>query len=277
MLGTAIKEVFNDHHLLLTSRDNLDITKIKQVMSWTGKKPKAILHLAAETDLKKAEANPKSAHKINHLGTKNIVYLAQKLNVPIITISSGMVFNGKKKSYSEKDKPHPKNVYGKSKHKSEIATRAHKKHYIVRAGWAFGGGRVIDKKFVNKIYEQISSGAKKLYGITDIYGNPTYTIDFAKTLKNLVEGNASYGTYNSGGKGIASRYDVLKEFVRLLGLSKKIETIPVTVNEYQKFFPSPFPYITREVLAIDKLEATGLSAMRDWRDALAEYALEFKS
>ena len=118
-------------------------------------------------------------------------------------------------------------------------------------------------------------GAKKLYGIKDIYGNPTYTIDFAKTLKNIVETKIPYGTYNSSGKGKASRYDVLKAFVDFLGLSNKLEIIPVTLNEYLTLFPPGFPYIKNEVLSINKLEETGLSQMRDWQSALRDYAKEF--
>ena len=276
MLGNAIKRVFSNYNLLLTDKSTLNITKRAHVLSFAKKKPDLILHLAALTDLKAAETNPKVAYLVNHAGTKNLTNLARELDIPIVYISTGMVFKGTQKSNSETDSPKPTNHYGKSKYKGEKSVAKYKKHFIVRSGWAFGGGREIDKKFINKIFTQIAQGSKKLYGITDIYGNPTYTIDFAKTLKNLIDGNVEYGTYNSPGVGVASRYDVLHEFVNLLGLKNKIETVPVTVDEYHSLFPTPFPYIKREVLGHDKLAATGLSAMRPWQLALAEYAEEFK-
>jgi dTDP-4-dehydrorhamnose reductase len=233
--------------------------------------------LAAETDLSKAETNPADTYLTNHTGTQNMVELARMLDVPIIYVSTAMIFDGKKKSYNEKDRPNPTNHYGRSKYYGELAVRSYKKHYIVRSGWAFGGGPKLDRKFVNKIWKQIDMGAKKLYGIEDVYGNPTYTLDFAKTLKNFVYKTPTYGTYNAPGKGLASRYEVLKEFVSFLGLSNKLEVIPVTLNEYLALFPVRFPTIKHEVLNPRKLERLGLSAMRDWRVALREYAKEFST
>ena len=276
MLGTSVSKVFQDHDLILTGSLELDIRNIKQVMSYANRKLDLILHLGAETDLSKAEFNPGDAYLTNHVGTQNLLELAKNLNIPIVYIGTAMIFDGRKKAYSENDKANPTNHYGRSKYYGELAVRSYEKHYIIRSGWAFGGGPEIDKKFINKIFKQIRSGAKKLYGIKDIYGNPTYTIDFAKTLKNIVEAKIPYGTYNSSGKGKASRYGVLKAFVDFLGLSKKLELIPVTLNEYLTLFPSGFPYIKNEVLSIKRIEKTGLSQMRDWRVALGDYSKEFK-
>lgn len=276
MLGTSVRRVFQDHDLILTKSIDLDVRNIGQVMSFAKKKIDLILHLAAETDLSRAEFNPGDAYTTNHTGTQNMLELAKNLNITIVYIGTAMIFDGKKKIYSEEDKANPTNHYGRSKYYGELAVKSYEKHYIIRSGWAFGGGPEIDKKFVNKIFKQITQGAKKLYAVKDIYGSPTYTIDFAKTLKNIVEAKIPYGTYNSPGKGAASRYDVLKAFVNYLGLSNKIEIIPVMLNEYLTLFPSNFPYIKNEVLSIKKIEKTGLSAMRDWKLALSDYAKEFK-
>lgn len=276
MLGTSVKTVFQNHDLLLTGSTELDVRNISQIMSYIGKKLDLILHLAAETNLSKAEFSPIDAYATNHTGTQNMLELAKRLEIRIVYIGTAMIFDGKKKSYSEEDKANPTNHYGRSKYYGELAIKSYEKHYIIRSGWAFGGGPEIDKKFINKVFRQIQMGAKKLYGITDIYGNPTYTMDFAKTLKNIVEAKIPYGTYNSPGKGTTSRYDVLKTFVDYLGLSNKLELIPVTLDKYVSLFPSGFPYIKNEVLFIDKIEKTGLSAMRDWKEALFDYAKEFK-
>lgn len=275
MLGTSVSKVFCDHDLILTGSIELDVRNMKQVLSFADRKLDLILHLAAETDLSKAQFNPIDAYLTNHTGTQNMVQLAQILDIPIVYISTAMIFDGKKKSYSEEDKANPTNHYGRSKYYGELEVTSYQKHYIVRSGWAFGGGPEIDKKFVSKVFKQIRAGVKKLYAVKDVYGNPTYTMDFAKTLKKIVEQAAPYGTYNAPGKGVASRYEVLKVFVNLLGLSKKLELIPVTINEYLTLFPPAFPYIKNEVLSADKIEKTNFSAMRDWQSALHDYAKEF--
>lgn len=275
MLGTSVKKVFTNHDLIATGSTELDVRNINQVMSYKKSKPDIILHLAAETDLVKAEFHPSDAYMTNHTGTVNMVELASFLNVPIVYIGTAGIFDGKKRVYTEEDAANPLHHYGRSKYYGELAVRQYPKHYIVRSGWAMGGGPEIDKKFINKIFKQIKGGTKKLYGIKDVYGNPTYTMDFAKTLKNIIEEKPEYGTYNSSGKGRGSRLEVLKEFVKLLGVSKKLSIISVKNDEYLRMFPSLYPKTQSEVLSIKKLEKTGLSAMRDWHLALSEYATEW--
>ena len=275
MLGSAVKKVFSDYDLILTDSIELDVRNLKQVMFYKDKKPDIVFHLAAETDHFKAEFNLTDAYLTNHTGTQNMVELAKLLDIPIVYIGTAGIFSGDKEVYIEEDIPNPINHYGRSKYYGECAVRLYPKHYIVRSGWAMGGGPAIDKKFVNKVFKQIESGAKELYGITDIYGTPTYTPDFALTLRNIIESKAPYGIYHSSGYGRASRFDVLKLFISCLGLNRFIELVPMTYNEYHDKFPLQCPYTKSEVLSIEKIRTMGLSAMRDWRDALEEYSREF--
>jgi len=276
MLGHAIREVFKDCDLIFTDSTNMDVRNITQVMSYAEKKPDIILHLAAETDLIKADFNPADAYLTNETGTQNMVLLARTLDIPIIYVSTAGVFDGEKEIYTEEDTPNPIHHYGRSKWYGELVVKEYLKHYILRIGWAMGGGPEIDKKFINKIFKQIKAGKKKLHAITDIYGSPTYTLDFAKTIKNITTSDLPYGLYHSAGNNSASRYDVLKHFVNLLGLSNEIELVPLTCKEFYTLFPLQYTNTKSEVLSIDKLEKTGLSAMRNWQEALSEYAKEYK-
>ena len=52
-----------------------------------------------------------------------------------------------------------------------------------------GGGRHKDKKFIAKLIKQLDSGAKTLYIVNDKDGTPTYTYDFAKNVRLLIESN----------------------------------------------------------------------------------------
>jgi dTDP-4-dehydrorhamnose reductase len=138
-----------------------------------------------------------------------------------------------------------------------------------------GGGSEKDKKFINAIvYKLIKSGVKEFPSITDSYGHPTYTYDLAKTIKNMIEGNAEYGIYNVGGLGIASRYEMAKTFVEYLGADVKI--IPITCEEYHKDHPKKVEYWSRSVMDLSEIQNSGFSAMRPWKEALKEYAEQFK-
>lgn len=94
MLGSAIKQVFQDHDLILTDSIDLDIRNIKQVMSYADKKPDLILHLAAETDHAKAEFSPADVYFINYTGTQNMVELVKLLDIPIVYIGTAGIFDG---------------------------------------------------------------------------------------------------------------------------------------------------------------------------------------
>lgn len=268
MLGWGIKKVFTEDTLICTDVDTLDVTNINQVMGYAEVNPDIIFHLAAETDHYRAEMNPLHTYFINHTGTMNIVALANKLKVPIVYIGTCGIFDGTQEEYHERDTPSPLNHYGRSKWYGEESTLC-ASSFVIRSGWAMGGGAGVDKKFIGLVYNQIKNGAKRIYAITDVYGTPTYTPYFAKTIKNIIN-TGVYGIYHySGGK--ASRYDVGKEFVRLLGID--VEVIPVTYDEYHAMFPLKVPYTKCEVLATRKTDSI-LIHKETWQEGLAEYVNE---
>jgi dTDP-4-dehydrorhamnose reductase len=137
-----------------------------------------------------------------------------------------------------------------------------------------GGGPAVDKKFINKIYKQIKAGAKTLYVVDDKLGTPTYTKSFAKAIYAVAETDL-YGVYNQVCSGSGSRYDVAEEFVRLLGVEDKVELIKVESSRFEKEYFAPRP--KSEKLENLKLRARGIDFMPHWKEALAEYAQEFKA
>ena len=145
---------------------------------------------------------------------------------------------------------------------------------MFRAGWMMGGGPAIDKKFINKIYQQIKAGAKTLSVVDDKLGTPTYTKSFASAIYRVAETDL-YGVYNQVCGGSCSRYDVAVEFVRLLGLANEIEIEKVGSERFEKEYFAPRP--KSEKLDNLKLRARNIDFMPQWKDALADYAQEFKA
>lgn len=235
--------------------------------------PDLIINLAALTDMEECEVEADNAWLTNALGTENLALLANELDVPLVYISTAGIFGGEKEAFNDFDTPNPLSVYAKSKFAGERFVREHvRRYFVVRAGWMMGGGPKKDKKFINKIYKQIKAGAKVLKVVDDKLGTPTYTRDFADGLLALAE-SGLYGVYNQACGGAGSRYEVAHEFVRLLGLRKKVSIVKVDSDFFKAEYFSPRP--ASEILVDMKLDARGLNRMRDWRAALAEYAAEF--
>jgi len=235
-------------------------------------KPDYLFHLGALTDLEYCELHPEEAYVSNTLSVENAVYIANKLNIPLLYISTAGIFDGKKDSYDDWDDPNPICVYARSKYEGEKFVRENaNKYFICRAGWMMGGGPVKDKKFVNKIITQIKNGAKILRVVNDKFGTPTYTYDFAKNVKLLIEQNY-FGVYNMVCEGLTSRIDVTREILKELKLENAIK-IDIVSSEYFKDY-----FVTRpnsERLINRKLNLRKINIMRDWKVCLKEYLHEY--
>ena len=131
-----------------------------------------------------------------------------------------------------------------------------------------GGGPKKDKKFVQKIMKQIKDGKKELFIVNDKFGTPTYTYDFAKNTKKLVE-TKSYGLFNMVCEGNTSRLEVAKEILKIFNLEKKILIKEVGSDFFSKKFFAMRP--NSENLINGALNKKGLNFMRPWKETLKEY------
>ncbi len=280
MLGDAVYSEFKKvyQNILATDIDlneawlsHLDVRDIHECERvFLEFKPDIVLHLAALTDLEYCENNQENCWLTNALGAENVALLCEKHGCTMIYISTAGIFDGEKEEFTDFDAPNPLSYYAKSKYYGELFVGNHvSKYYIFRAGWMMGGGIKKDKKFIKKIYDQIKKGQKLLHVVDDKLGTPTYTFDFARSMLKVID-TGYYGLYNQVCGGSCSRYDVAKEFVRLLDLENEI-TIKIVPSDYFKeTFYAPRPY--SEKLVNLKLNARKINYMRDWKVCLAEYS-----
>jgi dTDP-4-dehydrorhamnose reductase len=281
MLCTAVREVFKEHDLFAYGKDKLDISHPYITEHSSDIKPDLIIHLAAITDHYASEMDWEDTYITNTIGTHNMVEVARKNDCPIVYISSCSEYTGTVPG-KETDVLNPCNHYAISKYYGDLAVRSWHKHYILRSGWMMGGGPGIDKKFLAAlIWPRILAGQKEIPAIMDSFGHPTYTYDLARTIKNMVgddydsrSHSAPYGTYNVGGLGMASRWELARAFVDYLGVDVKI--IPMSYIEFHKQWPAKVHYHKDALMDLDKIEHSGFSAMRPWKEALKEYTDVFK-
>jgi len=231
--------------------------------------PDYLFHIGAYTNLEFCEKNADDTYKTNTLAVENAVRIANNLNIPLLYISTAGIFDGKKELYDDWDLPNPLGVYARSKYMGERYVCENANRFLVcRAGWMMGSGPKKDKKFIQKLMEQIKDGNKELFIVDDKDGTPTYTHDFAKNVKLLIE-KEYWGLYNLVCGGQTSRLEVTNELLRLLNLQEEIKVTAVKSYHFKDIYFAERP--PNERLINKKLDIRGLNIMQDWKAALKEY------
>ena len=197
-------------------------------------KPDWLFHLGAHTDLEYCELHEKDTYATNTYSVKHAVKIANDLDIPTLYISTAGIFDGKKDIYDESDQPKPIGHYANSKYLGEKYVIENATEYLIcRAGWMMGGGPKKDKKFIQKIMSQLKNGSRELFIVNDKLGTPTYTHDFAKNVKLLIEKELE-GLYNMVCNGITGRHAVTLELLKTLGKENQVKVIPVKSDYWGK-------------------------------------------
>ena len=268
MLGCdAVQVLQADHELVPLDAHALDVTDgeaVEQCIATNN--PDAVLHLAALTNVDYCEKHPNEAYAVNREGTRNVAAACARHGSAMIYVSTIAVFNGDKpEPYTEADTPEPRSIYARSKHQAECVVRELvDNHYIIRAGWMFGGG-IEDKKFVAKILE-LAGTRDELTVVDDKFGSPTYTIDFAMAIASILA-SGRCGTWHAVNTGApVSRFDLARRIVEIAEITGcKIR--PVSSDTF--LLPAPRPRM--EAGVNDALAAAGLPVPRPWDEALFDY------
>ncbi len=278
MLGEAFYHQFKDtHEIKCTDKDVneewltfLDFRDLKayenDVASFN---PDYLFHLGAYTNLEYCEENADDTYATNTMAAENAVYIANKLDIPLLYISTAGIFDGAKDLYDDWDMPNPLGVYARSKYMGERYVAENAKRFLIcRAGWMMGAGPKKDKKFIQKLMQQLKDGKKELFIVDDKDGTPTFTHDFAKNVKALIA-NEYWGLYNMVCGGQTSRLEVAGELLTLLGLSETVKITSVKSDYFKDVYFAERPPCER--LINKKLDIRNLNLMQDWKIALKQY------
>lgn len=246
----------------------LDITDRDMVLAKIAEiHPDAVIHCAAWTNVDAAEdpKNLAAVRAVNVDGTKNIADACKATDAKMIYISTDYVFDGQGTTpWQPDDKNYaPLNVYGQSKLDGELAVaNTLEKYFIVRIAWVFGQN---GKNFVETMLN-VGKNHDEVRVVDDQIGTPTYTIDLARLLVDMV-GTEKYGYYHATNEGgYISWADFTEEIYRIAGLNTKVNR--VTTAEYGVSVAAR-PFNSR--LDKAKLVENGFVPLPTWQDALKRY------
>jgi len=266
LLAFDLIRVFKESYKVIeASRRDFDIvdeTAVKKFISF--RKPDIIINTAALVKVDPCESNPRKAFEVNAVGALNVAKAAKDIGALNIYISTNYVFDGNKRFFSEDDETSPINVYGASKLAGEILTKIiGGNYYIIRTNWLYGIRRK-DSVFVSQILESAKKG-EAIEVVNDQFGTPTYTLDLARKIKELVDKKAPSGIYHITNSGFCSWYEFAEKILKLCGVHA--ELIAIKLGERYKVVKRP----KYSVLTNKGLQRVGIKQLRLWDEALKDY------
>ncbi|MEI4768834.1 dTDP-4-dehydrorhamnose reductase [Psychrobacillus sp. FJAT-51614] len=244
-------------------KDELDIVDMDKVQRIVLEiKPDIIINAAAFTNVDKAETDKDLAYSVNSIGQRNLAVAAEKIGAKICYISTDYVFDGTAtQPYEEYFPVNPLGVYGKSKYAGEqLTTSLCSKYFIVRTAWVYGEhGNNFVKTMLRLAEEKSEIGV-----VTDQIGSPTYTVDLASFILDLVQ-SEKYGVYHCTNSGSCSWYEFAAAIFEEAGIN--IIVNPLSSDQ----FPRPAKRPNYSVLDNMSIRINGFSELRHWREALKSF------
>lgn len=156
-----------------TIADIQNISTLKSAMSFA--KPTVIIHMAAQSLVKKSYEEPVQTFKTNIIGVVNLLEVARKVDTveAIINVTSDKCYESKEylKPFQENDKLGGYDPYSSSKACAELISSAYRNSFLresgikiatVRAGNVIGGGDWANNRLIPD-FLRASDNSNKLY------------------------------------------------------------------------------------------------------------------
>lgn len=264
-LGSCLNNVAghgNHSNLFFPDEAKADILNLESLEKlFEEEKPHFVINCAAYTAVDKAEDEVQLARLINKDGAQNLAALCKKHGAVLIHISTDFVFEGISVLPQNEEAPtNPISVYGLTKLEGELAIAdTLDEYFIFRTSWLYSE---YGNNFV-KTMLKLGQEREELKVIADQFGSPTYAIDLANVIVNIIENNnTSYGLYHYSNLGIATWYDFAKAIFELSGTDVKV--IPIPSADYVTNARRP------EFSIMDKSKAENTLSLKipQWHDSL---------
>ncbi|MDV6013922.1 dTDP-4-dehydrorhamnose reductase [Haloechinothrix sp. LS1_15] len=260
------------------SSAELDITRTGSVVSavrefaaraaGTGLQP-IVINAAACTAVDKAESEEHRAFAVNADGPRVLAAACASQQLPLVHLSTDYVFAGDAdRPYEPEDPLGPRNAYGRTKAAGESAVLGSgAATWVVRSSWLYGAS---GENFVSTM-TRLEREQETVTVVADQYGSPTWTADLANGLLELAavitnRRGPERRTLHCTGGGQTSWYEFARAIFAELGADED-RVRPCTTAEFPRTAERP----ARSVLSNESWLEAGLTPLRDWRAALAEF------
>lgn len=265
-LGSAFAEYFErrgtpclalDHHACdVTDGDSV-------VKAIDASRADVLINCTAYNLVDDAEDRREEAFAVNAVAPRMIAELCAGRKIRCVHFSTDYVFDGAKRApYVETDIPGPLNIYGASKLAGEQhVLGASAGHLVFRVSWVLGNGR---QNFLFKVRQWM--GTRDRVSIAeDEVSVPTFAFRIVSVAGTALEKGLE-GLWHLTNAGEASRYDLVREYVRTSGIVGK-DVVPVP----RAAFPAKAARPGYSVMSPQKVTRILGVTIPDWRDDMKVY------
>jgi len=256
-------DVVETEGLETTLLDITDLAAVREIVR--ANDVNVIVNCAAYTNVDKAESDEALCELLNAKAPENLAVAMKEVGGLLVHISTDYVFGGDPYNTpcKEDQKGTPTGVYGATKLRGEQNIQATGVDYIIiRTAWLYSE---FGRNFV-KTMLSLTATKPQLKVVFDQTGTPTYALDLAEAIFNIVEqrkykGNT--GTYHFSNEGVCSWYDFTKLIAEIAG-NTTCDIQPCHSDE----FPSPVKRPAYSVLDKTKIKETFQLSIPYWTDSL---------
>lgn len=264
-LGSEIKRIhtaYPAHRFVFTDVEELDITNFQQIKEMLKREQiDVLINCAAYTAVDNAETDEDKARNLNARAPGLLANAVKVTGGKLIHVSTDYVFNGKSYiPFREEDTPSPETAYGRTKLEGEQAViNSSVNAFIVRTAWLYSE---YGKNFV-KTMLRLGQEKEKIGVIFDQVGSPTYALDLAEAILNLIDKDTRGTTvYHYSNEGVCSWYDLATEVMNHRNYKCYVE--PLETHEY----PTPASRPPYAVLNKAKIKKDLGISIPHWRKSL---------
>jgi dTDP-4-dehydrorhamnose reductase len=272
----ALEKEYSNYQITFVTRDDCDLSDCALIKVFFNERPfDVFINCAAYTAVDKAESEVDDADTVNHQAVKCLAEIAKKQGAVFIHFSTDYVFNGENfKPYQEEDLTCPQSVYGLTKLKGEQAVALiNPKGLIIRTSWVYSE---YGANFV-KTMLKLGKERKQLSVIFDQIGTPTYALDLAKAVleilsnPRLTQQKSTFEHYHYSNEGACSWYDFAQAIFELSAIDCQLN--PIETKDYPTAAKRPhYSLLNKAKFKRD----FGLS-IPYWKESLQQCLTNFKA
>jgi dTDP-4-dehydrorhamnose reductase len=254
--------------VLAATHEQLDITDDAAVASVLADfSPSVVLNCGAFHNVDQCEREEDRSFEVNVRAVKRLAQASAGIGAKLVHFSTNYVFDGAAaEPYGEDDRPGPRSVYAISKLAGEHAALAYSpRALIVRTSGLYGlrGSASKGGNFVTRtIARAREQGEVRM--VADQRLTPTFTADLAPAVLQAL-GLGADGLLHLTNAGDCSWYEFTRAIVDIAGIEATVEPVQTATGAGVTQRP------LNGVLRSTRASALGLSPLRQWRDALADY------